>query len=75
MIVCAEPGCACSISFAKRRISTTTTKILIYYSPNNPDKSVNRNPKSLFINDLVPFVLAVVLFPLMAAFGTYKRLP
>jgi hypothetical protein len=47
--------------------------ITVYYSPKNPDKSVNKNPWSLFMNDLITFVLAVTIFPLLAAFVAYQR--
>ena len=48
-------------------------KILVYYSPTNPDRSVNNNPQSLFVNDLISFLFALIIFPLAAAFAAYKR--
>jgi hypothetical protein len=48
--------------------------ITIYFSPTNPDKSVNGDPRSLFINDLIPFVLALLTFPAIAACAVYMML-
>jgi hypothetical protein len=47
--------------------------ISVYFSPANPDISVNRDPNALFINDLIPFGLALLILPAFAAIATYRR--
>jgi hypothetical protein len=47
-------------------------QIVVYFSPNEPSKSVNGHPLALFWNDLVPFAAAFVLFPIFAAFAVYQ---
>lgn len=45
----------------------------IYFSPLNPNMSQNTDPWSVFINDLIPSILALTTFPLLAALITYIR--
>jgi hypothetical protein len=48
-------------------------RIAVYFSPGDPENSIDGDPQAWFINDLIPFVLAVVLFPLGAAAIAYWR--
>jgi hypothetical protein len=48
-------------------------QIVVYFSPRDPNDSVNGDPRAWFINDLIPFALALVVFPLMAATIAYWR--
>jgi Protein of unknown function (DUF3592) len=48
-------------------------QIAVYFSPADPNKSINEYPAALFVNDLIPFVLALVLFPIFAAIVVYQR--
>jgi hypothetical protein len=48
-------------------------RVAVYFSPSNPANSINGDPRAWFINDLIPFVLAVVLLPLGAATIAYWR--
>jgi hypothetical protein len=47
-------------------------KIIVYFSPGSPDKSVNEDPQLLFIDDLALSVLGLVCFPALAAYVIYK---
>lgn len=47
--------------------------VTVYFSPSDPSRSVNHDPEALFLNDLMPFVLALVLFPIFAAALAYAR--
>jgi hypothetical protein len=48
-------------------------QVTVYFSPGDPSKSVNHDPEALFLNDLIPFVLALALFPIFAAIFVYLR--
>jgi hypothetical protein len=48
-------------------IKASGQNITVYFSPHDPQKSVNHDPAALFLNDLIPFVAALVLFPIAAA--------
>jgi hypothetical protein len=48
-------------------------QITVYFSPGDPGKSVNGTPQAWFVNDLIPFVLALALFPIFAAILAYRR--
>jgi hypothetical protein len=48
-------------------------QVTVYFSPDDPSKSVNGDPAALFVNDLIPFVMALVLFPIFAAIVAYYR--
>jgi hypothetical protein len=48
-------------------------QVAVYFSPSGPGHSINGDPRAWFINDLIPFVLALVLFPLVAATIAYWR--
>jgi hypothetical protein len=48
-------------------------QIAVYFSPGDPGKSVNGDPLALFVNDLIPFALALALFPIFAAIVVYRR--
>jgi hypothetical protein len=48
-------------------------KITVYFSAADPSKSLNENPESAFLNDLIVFVAALVTMPLFAATVTYFR--
>ncbi len=41
--------------------------VTVYFSPGDPGKSINGDPSALFLNDLIPFALAVSLFPAFVA--------
>jgi hypothetical protein len=47
--------------------------VTVYFSSTDPSKSLNQDPQAYFLNDLVPFVLALVLFPIFAAVAAYMR--
>jgi hypothetical protein len=47
--------------------------ITVYYSPDDPAKSINDDPWELFKNDLFPFVVALIAFPLLVAIASYLR--
>jgi hypothetical protein len=53
--------------------STCKYRIAVYFSPGDPGKSVNGDPLALFVNDLIPFALALALFPIFAAIVVYRR--
>jgi hypothetical protein len=46
-------------------------QIRVYFSPSDSGKSSNHNPTELLVNDLIPFGLALVLFPIFAALIAY----
>src|SRR5215470_4794518 len=48
-------------------------QVTVYFSPADPNKSFNQNPAAAFVNDLIPFVGALALFPLFAAIVVYYR--
>ena len=48
-------------------------QITVYFSPSDPNKSVNEYPSALFANDLIPFVAALTIFPILAAIIVYQR--
>ena len=48
-------------------------QVAVYFSPSDPSNSINGDPHAWFINDLIPFVLALALFPLMSAAVAYGR--
>ena len=48
-------------------------QVAVYFSPSDPSNSINGDPRAWFINDLIPFVLALAFFPLMAATIAYWR--
>ena len=50
----------------------TGKKIIVYFSPSGPDKSVNENPRSLFFDDLILLGAIIVCFPTLAAYTVYK---
>jgi len=52
---------------------TVGQRITVYFSTTDPTKSLNVNPAAAFVNDLIPFVAALVFFPLFAAMLAYKR--
>jgi hypothetical protein len=52
---------------------TVGQQITVYFSAANPSNSLNEDPEAAFVNDLIPFVLALILFPLLAATVTYFR--
>jgi hypothetical protein len=45
----------------------------VYFSPADPAKSVNYDPATEFMVDLIVFVLALTLFPTFAAIIAYRR--
>jgi uncharacterized protein DUF3592 len=47
--------------------------ITVHFDPGDPSHSTNVDPDRGFVNDLVPFVLALVGFPLIAALGVHLR--
>jgi hypothetical protein len=47
-------------------------QIAVYFSPNEPSKSINGDPLALFWNDLIPFVAGLTLFPIFAALVVYQ---
>lgn len=47
--------------------------VTVYFSPSDPGDSINGDPRAWFINDLIPFVLVLALFPLMAGTIAYWR--
>jgi hypothetical protein len=49
-------------------------QVKIYFSPADPTKSINGYARNVFLNDLIPFVAALVLFPIFAALGVYAKL-
>jgi hypothetical protein len=53
--------------------SSIGQQVTVYFSPGDPNKSVNHEPEAMFLNDLIPFVLALVLFPIFAAVIAYAR--
>jgi hypothetical protein len=48
-------------------------QLTVYFSTVDPRKSWNRDPASAFVNDLIPFVAALTLFPMISALVTYYR--
>jgi hypothetical protein len=48
-------------------------QVTVYFSPADPGKSINQCPAALFVNDLLPFVGALTLFPMFAAISAYAR--
>ena len=48
-------------------------QIAVYFSPRDPGISINGDPHTWFTNDLIPSVLTLVLFPLVAAAFAYWR--
>jgi hypothetical protein len=48
-------------------------QIPVYYSPTDPENSLNHNPQPKLIADLVFFVIVFLLFPLIAALAVYER--
>ena len=53
--------------------ATLGEKTVVYYSPTNPDISTNEDPHSTLIDDLIFSAIAIILFPLFAAFVVYKQ--
>jgi Protein of unknown function (DUF3592) len=49
--------------------------VTVYFSPSDPGNSVNADPASLFWNDLTPFALALVTFPILGAIAALSRAP
>ena len=49
-------------------------QIVVYFSPTDPSKSINSYPLALFWNDLIPFLLALTLFPIFGALAVYQSL-
>jgi len=47
---------------------------VVYFSPTDPSKSINSYPLALFWNDLIPFLLALTLFPIFGALAVYQSL-
>lgn len=45
----------------------------VYFSPSDAGKSLNGSPAAAFWNDLIPFVAALILFPIFAAIIAYVR--
>jgi hypothetical protein len=48
--------------------------IAVYFSPNDPSNSINGDPYTWFVNDLIPFALVLILFPLLSSAIAYWRL-
>jgi hypothetical protein len=48
-------------------------QVAVYFSPSDPANSINGDPRAWFINDLIPFVLALATFPLFIATIAYWR--
>jgi hypothetical protein len=48
-------------------------EVTIYFSPRDPSRSVIADPERLFLNDLIPSLLALVLFPIIGAVVAYGR--
>ena len=53
--------------------NTIGRQVTVYFSAADPSKSLNGNPESAFVNDLISFVAALVTLPLFAATVTYFR--
>ncbi len=49
--------------------------VTIHFDPRDPTHSTNEDPHAAFINELVPFVLAILLGPMIAAFGARRGRP
>jgi len=48
------------------------THITVYFDPKNPELYANTNPLSLSLKELIPFALALIVFPLFFAYNAYK---
>jgi Protein of unknown function (DUF3592) len=48
-------------------------QVAIYFSPRDPSRSVIADPERLFLNDLIPSLLALFLFPIIGAAVAHWR--
>jgi hypothetical protein len=49
------------------------SKLIVYYSPSNPEVSTTNIPRAGFMNEIISYLLALIILPLFAAAANYWK--